>query len=82
MKPETRMRTVSMAAAMAMTVDSLFGGGGSRIVAKNTRERSKGWMPHQGAQEIARRRRQIDKGQLTTSNGLVARIAQESGPSG
>lgn len=29
------------------------------------------WKPHQGANEIARRRRQIEEGMLTVSNGLV-----------
>lgn len=71
MKPEVRMSTAAMAAAMGMTIGSLFGRGGSRIVARNTRER--GWSdPHQGKQEIARRARQIAKGQLTASNGLVS----------
>lgn len=70
MKPEVRMSTVGMAAAMGMTVGSLFGRGGSRIVARSTRKRTWSW-PHQGKQEIARRLRQIERGQLTKSNGLV-----------
>jgi hypothetical protein len=67
MKAETRM---SVAAMMAVLGISGFGNGGTRIVAK--RIGRKGWSrPHQGAQEIARRRRQIELGQLTESNGLV-----------
>lgn len=70
MKPETRMSIAAQAAALGMTIGGLFGHGGSRIVARNTRER--GWQyPHQGKQEIARRLRQIERGQLTKSNGLV-----------
>lgn len=45
-------------------------GGPARIVGK--RMRPLDWnRPHQGKQEIARRARQIAKGQLTTSNGLA-----------
>lgn len=29
------------------------------------------WLPHQGVGEMARRRRQIERGQLTASNGLA-----------
>lgn len=40
-----------------------------RIVAK--RHRRPHWrLPHQGVNEMARRRRQIERGQLTASNGL------------
>ena len=71
MKSETRMRLTSMAAAMGMTFGRMFGNGSARIVCKNMRPL--GWSrPHQGAQEIARRARQIAKGQLTKSNGLVS----------
>ncbi len=66
MKPETRM---SMA-AMAATLGTVFSSGAARIIGK--RIGRKGWSrPHQGEQEMARRRRQIAKGQLTKSNGLV-----------
>lgn len=45
-------------------------GGRARIVGK--RQRRLDWVgPHQGTQEIARRLRQIERGQLTKSNGLV-----------
>ena len=45
-------------------------GGTARIVGK--RMRPLDWSkPHQGAQEMARRRRQIEIGQITESNGLV-----------
>jgi hypothetical protein len=64
------MSVAAMAAAMGMSINALFGNGGSRIVAKRTREH--GWStPHQGAQEMARRRRQIDRGILTYSNGVA-----------
>lgn len=70
MKAVTRMSVAAMAAAMGVSIGTLFGNGGVRIVAKNMRPH--GWSePHQGAQEIARRARQIAKGQLTASNGLV-----------
>ena len=66
MKPEVRM---SMA-AMAATLGTVFSSGAARIIAK--RQGRKGWSrPHQGEQEMARRRRQIAKGQLTKANGLV-----------
>lgn len=44
-------------------------GGPARIVGK--RMRPFDWdRPHQGKQEIARRRRQIERGQLNIPNGL------------
>jgi len=44
--------------------------GTARIVGKRMRPLT--WSkPHQGAQEMARRRRQIERGQLTRSNGLA-----------
>ena len=58
----------SIAAAAPFFLEGL--GGPSRIVGK--RMRPLDWSkPHQGAGEIARRRRQIELGQLTESNGLV-----------
>jgi hypothetical protein len=46
-------------------------GGPSRVVGRRTRPLD--WnKPHQGKQEMARRRRQIERGQLTKSNGLVS----------
>ena len=60
-----------MAAALGISLEALTGGnGGARIIGKNMRPR--GWSnPHQGKQEMARRVRQIERGQLTASNGPV-----------
>lgn len=69
MNPELRMRSSWATIAAALAANSLFAGGGFRIVGK--RQRPLDWHgPHQGAQEMARRRRQIERGQLTVSNGL------------
>ena len=71
MESESRLRVRSSAAAMASVIGGMFGGGPARIVGK--RQRPLTWNhPHQGKQEIARRARQIAKGQLTASNGLVS----------
>ena len=65
MKPETRMNVAAMAAALGIDF-----GRGKRLFAK--REKPRTWKrPHQGKQEMARRVRQIERGQLTASNGLV-----------
>lgn len=57
-------------AATAAMLGSMFGGGPARIVGK--RQRAMTWnRSHQGVQEMARRQRQIERGQLTASNGLV-----------
>lgn len=71
MRPEVRMRSSAAAIAAVVAMGHMFGGGGRfRVVGK--RQRPIDWVgPHQGAQEIARRRRQIERGQLTASNGLV-----------
>lgn len=42
-----------------------------RIVPLSNKRRRAWFWPHQGSQEMARRRRQIEKGMLTVSNGLV-----------
>jgi hypothetical protein len=57
--------------ASAAVIAQLLGlTGPGRIVGRRTRPTT--WSkPHQGAQEIARRQRQIGRGQLTVSNGLV-----------
>jgi len=69
MKVDTRLRLASMSAALGMAFGRMFDSC-PRIVGKNMRPRT--WRkPHQGLQEIARRRRQIELGQLTESNGLV-----------
>lgn len=71
MRSVAGLRTMaSMAAAVAMTGPMFFNGAPWRVVGK--RERPIEWAgPHQGKQEIARRQRQIERGQLTKSNGLV-----------
>lgn len=72
MKPETRMRLATYAAMAAAVFEPLgiFRDGPWRVVGKRTRPID--WVgPHQGKQEIARRLRQIDRGQLTKSNGLM-----------
>lgn len=44
--------------------------GPERVIGRRTHPLT--WSkPHQGSQEIARRLRQIERGQLTKSNGLV-----------
>lgn len=56
MKPEIRMTM----AAMAATLGTVFSSGAARIIAK--RQGRKGWSrPHQGAQEMARRVRQMQR---------------------
>jgi hypothetical protein len=55
-KPETRMSVAAMAAILGIAAF----GGGARIVAK--RQGRQGWSrPHQGAQEMARRVRQMER---------------------
>ncbi len=67
MRHDTRM----MMAAMSATLGTVFSPGTTQIIGK--RIGRKGWSAsHQGAQEMARRRRQIERGQLTKSNGLVS----------
>lgn len=64
-----RFRNMMSVLAMAATLGTPFGSSTARIVAK--RHRRPHWTrPHQGAGEMARRRRQIAAGQLTVSNGL------------
>lgn len=66
MKPELRMQIE----AMARTLKTTFSKFQTRVIAQQLHRR--GWSPSgQGAQEMARRRRQIERGQLTKSNGLV-----------
>lgn len=68
-------RVALMAAlAIGQMLAAGFGGNSlSRVFAPSPAlRRERHWTkPHQGAQECARRRRQIAKGQLTESNGLV-----------
>jgi len=64
-----KLATMSAVVGSAMAFGRMFDSC-PRIVGKNMRPRT--WRkPHQGLQEIARRRRQIELGQLTASNGLV-----------
>lgn len=64
-----RFRNMMSVLAMAATLGTPFGSSTARIVAK--RHRRPHWTrPHQGAGEMARRRRHIEKGTLTASNGL------------
>lgn len=71
MRPEVRMRSSAAAIAAAVAMSNMFGGGSQfRVVGK--RQRPLDWTgSHQGPQEIARRLRQIERGQLSKSNGLV-----------
>lgn len=66
-------RFVSIVAALhaaAVAGISFYGGAGcARIVAKR-HKRPHWYGPHQGVNEMARRRRQIERGTLTASNGL------------
>lgn len=67
MRLESRLRAASLVSAMAA-----FTGWSptARIIGKRMRPLT--WkLPHQGAQEMARRRRQIDAGTLTYSNGVA-----------
>lgn len=66
MKAEIRMQIQ----AMAQTLKTTFSKFQTRVIAQ--RIHRDGWSPSgQGAQEMARRRRQIERGQFTKSNGLV-----------
>jgi hypothetical protein len=57
--------------AMAKTLKVKFSKYQAKIIAQ--RIHRGGWSPSgQGEQECARRRRQIERGQLTKSNGLVS----------
>lgn len=70
MERSSVMRRMSSVAATAVLVSGMFRSGQARIVGR--RQRPLDWHgPHQGKQEIARRLRQIERGQLTKSNGLV-----------
>lgn len=56
--------------AYSSVLGSLLEIGAPRIIGKRMRPLT--WRkPHQGKQEMARRVRQIENGQLTKSNGLV-----------
>ena len=68
------LRSMTSVAATAAFLGGMFSGGPARIVGK--RQRPMTWSrSHQGAQEMARRQRQIERGQLTKSNGLVTPCA-------
>lgn len=56
--------------ALATTAQSYVAPPAARIAPKNTR-RYRRTDPHQGTQEMARRRRRIAHGTLTRSNGLA-----------
>lgn len=49
----------------------LFGAGGDFVHGVSRIFRGSRYRPHEGHQERARRRHQIERGQLTGSNGLV-----------
>ena len=68
-KSTVALRTMASVAATAAMFGGMFNTT-ARIVGK--RQRPMSWSrSHQGAQEMARRQRQIERGQLTASNGLV-----------
>jgi hypothetical protein len=67
------MRTVTAAEGVARAtrgVQELMGGWAGRIVPRSHRTRDV-YMGRNGAGECARRVRQIERGQLTVSNGLL-----------
>lgn len=63
-----RLNPARQLAILAAAFGMAFGRSCRRIVPLS---RSHGcWKPHRGVSEMARRRRQIERGQLTASNGL------------
>lgn len=67
MKAELRMKVEAMANALKVKFSKFQ----TRVIAQ--RIHRAGWSASgQGKQEMARRRRQIERGQLTKSNGLVS----------
>lgn len=68
MKAEIRMQIE----AMARTLKTKFSKYATRMIAQRIHRGT--WHPSgSGAQECARRQRQIERGQLTKSNGLVSK---------
>jgi hypothetical protein len=66
MRPELRMQVEAMAKQLGVRFSKFQ----TRVIAQ--RIYRKGWSsPGCGPQECARRRRQIERGQLTKSNGLA-----------
>lgn len=66
MKPELRMKVEAMAQTLKIKLSKYT----MRLLAQRI-HRSTWHASGQGIQETARRRRQIERGQLTKSNGLV-----------
>lgn len=66
MKPELRMKVEAMAQTLKINLSKYTTRLLGQHIYRSTWQRS-----GQGAQEMARRQRQIAKGQLTKSNGLV-----------
>ena len=67
MKPELRMKVAAMAKTLGIPLSKYA----ARILGQRVHRST--WQPSgSGAQETARRRRQIERGQLTKSNGLVS----------
>lgn len=67
------MASPSVAALLAFLSGFATDGGAAPGFFGLRRLRGSKYRPHEGAQERSRRRRQIERGQLTSANGLVRR---------